>query len=262
MAKSLPGSAVISFSPKGTLRYTCFSGSFTLEAAVVLPFAACFFVSILFFFRVLQVQLEVQKALDDTGRWIAVSLQEVSETESAAEKAIAGAVFVKELVGRKAVKTYVRGGIAGISLAGSDFSGTEVHLKAAYQIRFPIRLLGLLRVELIQRSDCRKWTGWIREPGTAEGEVWVYVAETGRVYHLTENCTHLKLSVQQTGIGAVSAMRNESGARYKRCALCADDRSGQGQVYITRQGDRYHYNLNCSGIKRTIFRIQIGRAHV
>ena len=38
--------------------------SYTLEMAVVLPLVAAFFVSILFFFRVLQVQTQVQAALN------------------------------------------------------------------------------------------------------------------------------------------------------------------------------------------------------
>lgn len=47
-------------------------GSFTLEAAVILPVMALFFVMILMFFRVMQVQMDVQKALDDTGRKLAL----------------------------------------------------------------------------------------------------------------------------------------------------------------------------------------------
>ncbi len=42
------------------------SGSMTLEAAVVVPILACLFTFVLFFFRVMQVQLCVQDALEDT----------------------------------------------------------------------------------------------------------------------------------------------------------------------------------------------------
>ena len=254
--KSLPGNAMISGSQKEAPRYTCFSAVFTLEAAVVLPFVACFFVSILFFFRVMQVQLEVQKALDDTGRMISVYFNKASENEELADKAMVKGVFIKNLAGRNAVKRYVKGGIAGISLSGSDLSGLEVSLEASYQMRFPLQLLGLLNINMAQRTICRKWTGWAAGREGGGGDVWVYVAETGKVYHLTANCTHLKLSVRQVRIQAVSMMHNENGARYRKCILCAKKDNGQKQVYITGQGDRYHFDLRCSGIKRTIFRIR------
>ena len=74
--KSLPEQNSISGSEniarKGTPQCLRLSAVFTLEAAVVMPVLACFFVSVLFFFRIMQIQLEVQKALDDTGRKLAV----------------------------------------------------------------------------------------------------------------------------------------------------------------------------------------------
>ena len=58
-------------------------GSFTLEAAVILPLMALFFVMILMFFRVMQVQMEVQRALDDTGRRLSVFAAQESADDSA-----------------------------------------------------------------------------------------------------------------------------------------------------------------------------------
>ena len=51
---------------------TCKKGSLTLEATVVLPLMAGFFISILFLFRVLMVQAAVEEALVYVGRVIAV----------------------------------------------------------------------------------------------------------------------------------------------------------------------------------------------
>lgn len=80
--KSLPEQNSISGSEniarKGTPQCLRLSAVFTLEAAVVMPVLACFFVSVLFFFRIMQIQLEVQRALDDTGRKLAVCATTVS----------------------------------------------------------------------------------------------------------------------------------------------------------------------------------------
>lgn len=45
-----------------------FKGSYTLEAAVIIPVAAVFFLTLLFSFRVLQIQTEVQEALNYASR--------------------------------------------------------------------------------------------------------------------------------------------------------------------------------------------------
>lgn len=263
--KSLPGSIscickkrfVSRLSQKGTPRYTCLGGVLTLEAAVILPLMLCFFVSILFFFRVMQVQIEVQKALDDAGRKLAVYLADTGEEQKMADSAAAKLIFSKELRGREEVKKYVKGGMLGISLASSEFSGDEVRLKAVYQICLPVRLFRERGIRIVQRAECRKWTGWNPAGGTEDGDVWVYVAETGEVYHRTKSCTHLDLSVRAVSQDKITWLRNENGEKYRRCTVCADENENPPKVYITNQGDCYHSDLNCSGIKRTIFMIRL-----
>ena len=87
--KSLPEQNSISGSEniarKGTPQCLRLSAVFTLEAAVVMPVLACFFVSVLFFFRIMQIQLEVQKALDNLsiGRTVLVVAHRLSTIKGA-----------------------------------------------------------------------------------------------------------------------------------------------------------------------------------
>ena len=124
--KSLPEQNSISGSEniarKGTPQCLRLSAVFTLEAAVVMPVLACFFVSVLFFFRIMQIQLEVQRALDDTGRKLAVCATTVS-SDGAALPGMAEALLLREMADRTEAETYITGGKFGISLIGSDFSG-------------------------------------------------------------------------------------------------------------------------------------------
>lgn len=263
--KSLPGlirlfsqkKSINLLSQKGTPRCTSLPAVFTLEAAVVLPLTACFFVSILFLFRVMQVQLEVQKALDDTGRKLAVVLVEEKDAEELAEFAVTKALFSAEMLDRKCAQRYIKGGSAGISLAKSRLSKHEVCLKASYKICLPVRLLTRKEIQVVQKADCRKWTGWNPATENANGDVWVYITETGTVYHTTKSCTHLSLSIQSVEYDEVAEMRNENGEKYRECLLCADKNNKFGRVYITNQGECFHKDLNCSGIKRTIFMIRL-----
>lgn len=253
--KALPKS--ISFLiKKETPRCACAFGVLTLEAAVILPILASFFVSILFFFRVMQVQIEVQKALDDTGRKLAVCLAIEDEEGKTADYAIAETMLLKELRGRDEIEHYVTGGIWGISLSGSHLSGDEVILKASYQMELPVKLFWNWRIRKVQRAECRKWTGWKPAGENGSEDIWVYVTETGTVYHRRRDCTHLRLSIQSVAYAGISEYRNENGERYHACALCGQERNESGRVYITNQGNCYHNDLSCSGIKRTVYMIR------
>lgn len=232
---------------------------FTLEAAVILPLLAAFFVSILFFFRVMQVELEVQKALNDTGRKLAVYLCDVTDA-SVVEMAAAKASFLKEMNGRDVAEHYITGGRMGISLLGSDFSGNEIVLNACYQIRLPIKIFRNWDFFMVQHADCRKWNGWNGSGETENADEWVYITPTGTVYHTINTCTHLVLSIRSVEYAQIGMLRSENGERYERCLLCAKGDKAAGRIYITNQGNRYHTDLNCSGITRTVFMIRLSEA--
>lgn len=259
---SLPGNTRFSkflhafkiFSHKEIPRCPCFQGGFTLEAAVILPLAASFFVSILFFFRVMQIQLIVQNALDDTGRQLAAY---ASEKDTVANLAVAEALFLKELGEQEIADEYILGGKLGISLLGSEFDGQDVCVKADYLIRLPIQIFWTRNFAMEQHADCRKWSGWNPGGGADSEGQWVYITETGSVYHSTSACSHLNLSVRGVLREQIAELRSEDGAKYYKCRECGNQENSGGIVYITNQGNRYHNDLNCSGIKRTIYMIRL-----
>lgn len=221
----------------------------------MMPVLACFFVSVLFFFRIMQIQLEVQRALDDTGRKLAVCATTVS-SDGAALPGMAEALLLREMADRTEAETYITGGKFGISLIGSDFSGEEITLRAAYHIRLPIRIFWLWDFAMEQRADCRKWTGWSAAEGSDEDQ-WVYVTQTGTVYHREYSCTHLELSIRSVAEAEIAALRNENGEAYRKCMQCRYAENAFGRLYITNQGDCYHKDLGCSGIKRTVRMIRL-----
>ncbi len=242
------------FSHKEAPRCHYFFGVFTLEAAVILPLLASFFVSILFFFRVMQIEIAVQKALDDTGRQLAVF---TAEKESASDIAMAQSLFLKELGETEMPARYIRGGIIGISLLSSEFGEREIQLKAHYQIQLPIRLFWVWEFAIEQQASCRKWNGWSAGAENGDADVWVYITETGSVYHRTSTCSHLDLSIQSVKREQLAYLRNENGGKYYACSRCADRTNAWGNVYITNQGECYHNDLNCSEIKRTVYMIRL-----
>ncbi len=299
--RSLPGKCAF-LSQKETPRCLCFHASFTLEAAVILPLLACFFVSVLFFFRVMQIEIIVQKTLDDTGRKLAVYLAEkeggvelleaealflkeltgkelpekyiengrlgiltgrklavyLAEKEGGVELLEAEALFLKELTGKELPEKYIENGRLGILLLSSQFDEREVALEATYHIKLPIQMFAIDGLWVRQNAVCRKWNGWKPDQAGGDHEEWVYITETGRAYHREDTCSYLDLSIRSVKPEQLDNLRNENGGKYHPCSECVDEEKANGNIYITNYGDRYHNDLNCSGIKRTNLRNENG----
>lgn len=255
--KSLPESE--QNNRKGTPGCTWQRGSMTVEAAVVLPILVCALAFFLFLFRMIQVGLSVQQVLEEAGREIAVYAQ-CEREEDVAETVYLG--MAKGIVWSKLrqdsnIGKYVEGKTAGISLAESSFRGDEICLQADYRMKFPVTLLGKKVFWMSQTTRYRKWTGWSVGQGDTDGETWVFVTETGTVYHRTASCSYLTLTIRSVDEAAVGDCRNESGGKYERCEKCAGKENRFQKVYITNYGDRYHTDLNCSGIKRTVEMVRV-----
>lgn len=163
-------------------------------------------------------------------------------------------------------KSCIKDGFDGIhtSLSGFMEEDDAVDIILTYDIRLPLLFIHVEDIPVIQRIRMRGWTGHVvAEKNTStdtsdENEKMVYITETGNVYHLYRDCTYLNLSIREVNIDQIDILRNDSGGKYKKCSLCGDSVPAGGKtVYITDTGDRYHWNLNCSALKRTIIKIPI-----
>ena len=234
-----------------TPQCTCKKASFTVEAALVLPLLACFFSCILFFFQIMQVQLSVQKVLEDTGRRLAV-LASTETKEDIAYESVAKLLFYVDLKEQEEVEKFVVGGALGIVLIASESEGDYVSLEVNYGMKFPINLLGKQVVWINQKAFFRKWTGWHVKDITCPENVWVYVTPNGSAYHQRKSCPYLALSIREVELSEVRWLRNLDGTRYRECKSCMEKKGGK-VVYLTDYGERYHYDLACGGLKRTIY---------
>lgn len=241
-----------------TPRCICRKGSLTVEASLLLPLLACFFTFILFFFRILQVQLTVQEALEDTGRILAVMAE--GETAGAERKVpsyylLAKTSLYKKLGKDRNVERYVAGGVWGMTLLTSDWEKDYLVLEVNYAVRFPVNLLGRHSFWMTQRTSFRKWTGWHAVRDTDVSQMMVYITENGVAFHRWKSCPFLSLSIKKVKKSETGNLRNDSGAKYKRCGNCGTKNAAAEEVYITRYGECYHTDVFCSGLKRTIYRI-------
>jgi len=231
----------------------------TVEASVIVPLFACFFAVVLFFFRVMEAQLIVQNALEETGRGLAVfAVKELEEPgESVDYRVLAKGMLLLKLKDDTVIQQYVSGGALGISLLTSDFEGDDILLRANYVMRFPVRLFGIQDFLVCQSARYRKWNGWNGILGSGSATELVYVTEYGEVYHLRRSCAYLDLSIRKVAYVELQNLRNQNGEVYDACEKCGDQGNKLGSVYITDYGECYHYMLSCGGLKRTIFQKQL-----
>lgn len=135
--------------------------------------------------------------------------------------------------------------------AGIEGSGKVVihkSVKAENLFAFPF----VTDKRLSGRAVCRAWIGF---RGLEEEESLVYITPDGSVYHLYADCTHLDLSIRQVSFAYAAAAKNLYGERYRECELCGGKVSSL--VYITEEGNCYHSEKTCSGLKRTIVCVPI-----
>ena len=257
--KSLPGAQAVLFcshlhNQREAPSCICKNGSITVEASVILPLFVSFFVSLLFFFRIMQVQLVIQGVLEETGQTMAVfSVKELEETETEIEYlGLAKSMVYLKLREEELIEQYVIGGAAGVNLLASEFIGDYILLHANYVMNFPIRLFGRTDFLLSQKTRYRKWNGWHGRGAADSLEEWVYVTEYGEVYHMRRSCPYLELSIQQIGRYELGTKRNLNGEVYKMCERC-EAGAVSSMVYITDYGEKYHSSLECGGLKRTIY---------
>lgn len=230
---------------------THLKASYSVEAAVIVPLVVGFWMCIMLFFRILQIQTEVTQALDYAGRMTAVESSEV-ESENALLISAKG-FFLSEIRNYDLIDKYVYGGKPGISILQSDMSGDHIELVANYKIKFPINFFNIGIISLEQHGYHRKWTG---KQLTSSEDEYVYYTDTGEVYHLTSTCNYLDLSIHTANYSQIGTLRNRSNHRYSACSCAVANISANSTVYITDYGIRYHSNLHCSGLKRTIHMVR------
>lgn len=242
----------------------------TVEASIVLPLFLFFFMSIGSYIEMVRLHGNLQLALWRTGSELAVyggalsgGAPTAEEGEEGAEwwKKLAGAVVSSTLVKERVVETAGREylndsplmkGTDSLLLWESELfgEGDEIDLVMTYSVAPRGGLTKFFPYRMANRYYGHVWNGYALSEPAAKTET-VFVAENASVYHLDENCTHLRLSVRRVGETELPLERNKYGKRYTICEKCGRGRKPES-YYLSSEGDRYHYRRDCAGLKRTV----------
>lgn len=249
------------------------SASMTLEAAFVLPFFLFAVINIIFSMNILAAQSRINAALHQTGNKMAFAAYAVQDLAGGGAGGALAGVALSELYARSRIVEYagsgfldqscISSGSAGLSMLGSQVmgEGDVIDLRVSYRVRPFSSLMGFEGFSMGQRYYGKAWTGYDvekYESGGSQEDPMVYITQTGTVYHMARNCSYLNPAVRTVSGERVREERNSAGAKYYPCERCKTG-SGLSIYYITEDGNRYHGDLNCSGLRRTIYTVPLSQ---
>lgn len=235
-------------------------GSMTVEAAVVLPLFLLFFLALGSAMEMIRLHGNLEFALCDIGNRMSVygyslTTQEEGTLSSEVADIALSYTYVKKEIEEYLGKEYLEAsplvkGVDGLRFGESEIwdGGEYFEVLVTYKVAPFGEMEGIKGFSMANRYYGHFWNGYEIPTDV------VYVAENGEVYHIDAMCTHLFLSVRQVSLQEAYRSRNRNGERYSLCEYC-EKSEAMNTVYITEEGNRFHYKRNCTGLKRTVFEI-------
>jgi hypothetical protein len=226
-------------------------GSLTIEASLVLPiflFAMFLALSII---NLMRFHLNLQEAVHQETRYLAMTAYKEYNLSVGNVKNTVLARLDPVLLDKAPIK----GGSGGIDFSGSQLSNREViEVDAVYDAKLPYDFFNIFNQSFCAKCTMHTYIGYEKgldhKSVSEKEEEYVYITETGTVYHKDRECTYLRLSIKEVDYSNLKDLRNSSGHKYYACKCCHG--AAGGKVYITDDGTCYHSSLNCSGLKRTV----------
>lgn len=185
----------------------------------------------------------------------------------AAETAYIGDSVMSKLNEAGFSLSLTRGGTAptGLAVESISFVGSEIEDGKVLNIRFscklmiPTVIMGTIGYPIKEELQYRVFSGLsvksllsASNPETdGNDQREVYITEKGSVYHTSLSCPSLKITTRSVLFSQVGKARSDSGARYYPCEKCAKG-NAPAAVYVTPDGNRYHYRIDCSALKRSV----------
>lgn len=227
----------------------------TVEASVILPLCVCFLLNLASAIEMIRLHNNLQFAVWSTGsRIAALACEEEYPLPSLLTQFYVRCRIVDNLGEEYLDQSPLTYGSSGLWLLESDLAADtdELDFVITYQVSPFVSLAAFRPFRMANRCCVRLWNGY-EIPVEEETNV-VYVTEHGQVFHRDRNCTHLRLSIREINKESLDSARNRWGRRYAPCEKCAGGVMPT-ILYLTDEGDCYHYARECSGLKRTLHSI-------
>lgn len=224
-------------------------GSATVEATIAMPIFI-FAMLALYHMNMCRIaELQVYEMVTECSEYVA-------EQGYIKEECLVTPTVIKKkyLDNDELVSRYIKGGQNGVVFVGSYIDKEHMlHLKVKYFIVINVPLIkNFYKVKSYEiKQRCYVGYDEIYSCENNTDEQYVYITDNMDVYHVSRNCTHLRLSKK---IVSFSKAKKD---HYMPCDFCVKNGKIRNYVIVTEQGTKYHIDSNCSGLKRTVKRVRL-----
>lgn len=236
-------------------------GSLTLETALVLPIFLFLSINMISFIEIMNCYIEMEYAIHETARDIAILsyINDKSDEDIDIPELAAEAIFISKVGAKKINAMPIKNGMAGINIFRSEIEENGyIDLVITYRVTPLCNVFGVGEQTLINRAKIHTWTGFSGLEDISEDAEYVYMTEYGTVYHTRRECSHLCIKISNEFMEDLENIKNKEGEKYRPCDKCAKGKivGSEDIIYVTDSGQVYHLSLDCSGLKRTVFKVQ------
>lgn len=240
--------------------------SMTVEASILLPLFLFVMLTLSSAIEMIRLHSNLQTALWNTGRKLALygtflSDQEDSSLSEEVKDLSVSYLYVKGQICSFLGEEYLENSPLTYGVQGLQFAESEIfteddcmELNLTYKVSAETAFFQMTPFRMSNRYYGHLWNGYNLHATPKEKVSYVYVTEYGEVYHRDRNCTHISLAVREVGISQLDQARNLYGGKYKECEKC-NKRVHSDKRYIADEGDKFHYDRDCPGLKRSIYTI-------
>lgn len=220
-------------------------GSMTVEASLLVPIFIFFLFYLGSTFEMIRLHNHVQ-----------VALYEVGGKNALYDEEFISPILIKKQVLQFLDSAYLDSaplakGKKGIYILESQMvKEDKLGITLTYEVKPGVTALGWRPFRMANRYYVHLWNGYeISDMGTER--TYVYVTETGKVWHTNRNCTYLDRSIIRVEQQYIASIRNQYGKKYRACEICDKETLGF-YIYITKDGKCYHRSAGCPSLKRTV----------
>ena len=204
----------------------------TVEATLTIPLFFLAGVMLIYSLEVQATRISVKMGADTAAKKAAERIYLAPVLlPSKVESDIVGAIGQRRLS-----QSMIAGKSGGIDCHKSRvWPGSGIiEIVVEYKIQPPVRIFGIPLISQTERVRIKGWNGY-QQGSYAEKQGYVYITETGTVYHKSYQCTHLKLAIRAGNVSDVADLRNEYQGKYYPCEKCKA-KSASGMIYYTASG--------------------------
>ena len=234
-------------------------GAMTLEASLIVPVFLIVLLMLASAGEIFMIHQQIAHGVCEAAKRAAVNEYQIQQKRNTG-KNLSGlnvkATFLASVNRKFLDRCALVGGSTAVAAACklTLTSKGEYIVSARYYIHKKMPFLSTYQASFEQKIRQKAMTGYVPD-GDELKEGFVYITPHEAVYHRDLSCTHLALDIS---VDEDVTKYQKGQTHYKACSKCTQHQSSNVPcVYIAKEGESYHTDLSCSGLKRTVKQVDL-----